>query len=41
MCLKGGAIEIPLTGSMKDFDSAVLLHESDVYEINEIIRVIN
>ncbi|XP_037027792.1 cilia- and flagella-associated protein 43 [Bradysia coprophila] len=38
ICLKGGAIEIPLTGSIKDFDTAVLLHESDVYEINEIIR---
>lgn len=24
---------------MNDFDAAVLLHESDVYEINEIIRV--
>lgn len=24
---------------MKDFENAVLLHETDVYEINEIIRV--
>lgn len=39
ICMKRGIVEIPLSGHMTDFDNAILLHSSDVYDINQIIKV--
>ena len=36
--LNRGLIEIPLTGRMSDFENCILIHRSDVAEINVIIK---
>lgn len=38
--MKRGIVEIPLTGHLTDFDNAILLHSSDVHDINQIIKVL-
>lgn len=37
--MKRGLIEIPLTGSFTDFNDSILIHRSDVDDINKIIIV--
>lgn len=37
--LKRGLIEIPLSGKMADFNDCILIHRSDVDEINKVIKV--
>jgi hypothetical protein len=37
--MKKGLIEIPLTGKLSDFEDCVLVHRSDIDDINKIIKV--
>ena len=37
--MKRGLIEIPLSGNFSDFDDSILIHRSDVTDINKIILV--
>ena len=37
--MKRGLIEIPLSGMLSDFNDCILIHRSDVDEINIVIRV--
>lgn len=39
MVLRGGLIEVPLTGSILDFNDAILVPRKEVEEINDIIIV--
>lgn len=39
LCLKRGQVEIALSGHVRDFANAILLHSSDIHDINAIIRV--
>ena len=39
LVIKRGIIEIPLTGSFLDFNDSILIHRSDVDDINQIIIV--
>jgi hypothetical protein len=36
--MKRGLIEIPLSGSFSDFQESVLIHRSDVDDINKVIK---
>lgn len=39
LCMRRGIVEIPLSGHMVDFQNAILLHCTDVQDINAIIQV--
>lgn len=36
--MKRGVVEIPLSGKISDFDNSILLHVTDVHDINKIIK---
>lgn len=38
LSMKRGIVEIPLSGRMSDFQNSVLLHVTDVHDINHIIK---
>ncbi|KAJ1521273.1 hypothetical protein ONE63_002954 [Megalurothrips usitatus] len=38
LALKQGLVEIPITGSLEDYDNAILINRSDVAHINGIIK---
>lgn len=37
--IQRGLIEIPLSGKLADFNDCILIHRSDVDEINKVIKV--
>lgn len=39
LVMQRGLIEIPLSGNFSDFNDSILIHRSDVYDINQIIVV--
>lgn len=39
LVMKRGMVEIDLSGHINDFDNSILLHHSDVNDINQIIKV--
>lgn len=39
LCMRRAGVEIALSGLQADFSDAILLHRSDVMDINEIIKV--
>ena len=39
IALKQGLVEIPITGSVSDYENAILINRKDVAQVNQIIQV--